>query len=190
MNKIKVIDNFFTEDDNIKIKDIINDKWKCNCIHNNNINRSISTAYFCINLTNESFFSDELKNIIDNKLNFIYDIIRIMAISQNIYQNCGYHTDHKILNNLTYDNGQDINNNEVTFCYYLNTPNEENEGSIYFKENNHIYSIPTKKGRGIFFPAYMLHSPMAYTNDLNLRICITWKMYYKNNIKNKIIIDE
>ena len=182
MDKIVVIDHFFERDVIDVIIKKLDKNWRCNSLNENYINRSLSVAYNSIDLSEDVFFSIYLKGIIEQRVQKEYKTIRIMAVCQNIYQNCGFHVDHEILNKLEYDNGQNKLSNHVTFCYYINTSYED-EGSLYFRtEDNEIISIETIMNRGILFPGYLLHSPLAYTKDLNLRICITWKMELINNV--------
>ena len=176
MDQIVVIDHFFEQKDVNDIIFKIEKKWDCMSINKDYIDRSISTAYYMIDLTDDLFFSKHLKRIIDSRLNYEYRILRISALCQNIFQNCVFHVDHEIFNTLEYEKGQNKYCKDVTFCYYLHS-SEEDEGSLYFKtEDKHILCFETKKNRGVLFPGYLLHSPLGYKNDMNLRICITWKM--------------
>ena len=187
MDKIIVIDDFFSEDIIKQIEIKVNGlSWKCDCYSRPYQNRNISFSIWCVQLYEDTFFSNYLNNIIVNKIKKPLQLSRIMAISQPFGYDICYHTDHSIKNQLIFDNGQDIDSDEYTFCLYLNYDIEDDsDGNINFKIPNEKYIISVEPifNRGVFFPAYYLHSPRSFERSYsNSRICITWKYSECNKI--------
>jgi hypothetical protein len=189
MEKISVIDNFFSNEiiEDIKNKIQYEYKWYCHCYSREYQNRLISEGYWTINLFDNFFFSEFLNKIIKEKLmNNNLILHRLLAVSQTFGQDICYHVDDYAKNNkFLYENGQDFNSNQFTFCLYINdySPNDLN-GNIQFKIPNEKYIISVEPlcNRAIFFPAYYFHSPLSCNNIINHRICITWKYYDPSKI--------
>jgi hypothetical protein len=180
MDKIIIIDDFFSEDIIKELTFKINKfSWNCECYSRPYQDRNISYSIWCVQLYDDIFFSNYLNAIIINKIKKPLVLSRVMAIAQPFGYDICYHTDHSKKNKLLYDNGQDVDSNEYTFCLYLNYNNtDECGGNINFKIPNekYIISIEPIFNRGIFFPAYLLHSPRSFDRSyLNPRLCVTWK---------------
>jgi hypothetical protein len=180
---INVIDKFFNEEIFEKICEIIKDlNWECGCSTRDNQDRYSAYSYWSHCLTNNDFFSITLKNEIEKKFNRMFKVIRINALCQTFGHDATYHTDHSSKNKLLFNDGQDFNSFEVTFCLYLNFFNDENiettDGNIYFKVPNEKYILCSEpiNNRGVLFPAYVIHKPISYNrSNKERRICITWK---------------
>lgn len=180
MDKIIIIDHFFSEDIIEELLKKINDfSWVCECYSRPYQDRNIALSVWCVQLVNDFFFSNYLNNIIIDKIKKPLVLRRIMAISQPFGYDICYHTDHSVKNKLIYNNGQDPDSDEYTFCLYLNyNITDDSDGNINFKIPNEKYIISVEPifNRGIFFPAYYLHSPRSFERSYpNSRICITWK---------------
>jgi len=167
MEKIKIIDDFFTNDILIEIKNFItNAAWQ-----NQNIERLVlddgDKPFYRIDLNNNVFYTIFLFKIIEEKLNKKIGLDRVYIVGQNCYQYNVFHVDCNC-------------KNKITFCYYINIGKAE-FGDLYIKLPNEqkIICIEPVTNRGVFFPATYIHSGSSYeTNDL--RICVAWKLILLN----------
>jgi hypothetical protein len=163
MENIKIIDDFFSDDILIEIKNfIINADWQSG---NTEIILSDhwDRPFYKIDLNNNIFFSNFLLKIIEKKINKKIALERVNLYGQNCYQYTVFHIDN-------------YHENRITFCYYINNKNVE-FGDLYIKLPNEkkIICIEPITNRGVFFPGTYIHRGSSYeTNDL--RICIAWKL--------------
>ena len=163
MEKIKIIDDFFSNDILIEIKNFIKNADWCNSNNEKIMTDDRDWPFYKILLNNNVFFSNFLLKIIEEKLNRKIGLERVYIVGQNCYQYNVFHFDSNC-------------KNRITFCYYVNTENAE-FGDFYIKLPNEkkIISIEPVTNRGVFFPARYIHSGSSYeTNDL--RTCIAWKL--------------
>jgi hypothetical protein len=166
LNNINILDNFFDQTD-IQIMQYIikNKKWVYgHKSHANNINENI---FFSIDLHDNLFFFEYLKDKIELYFNVTIKISRVYANGQPHGQNGCFHKDSD-------------NVNEITFCVYLTEYNEDYDygGYLMIKhpEDNFIRSIEPKCGRCVFFPGTFEHKGNSFYPDLkNMRICVALK---------------
>ncbi len=181
MKEIKIIDDFFSQDIIDKIKLAINAAYKCGCLSRVKNNRYGAHAYWSINLINDVFFSIDLKNIIEKHLNDKYILRKLILLAGTFGQDATYHTDHEFKSLLDFQDGQDFDNKEITFCYYLNDNDHEiSGGNLYFKvpSEKYIVCVEPKNNRGVFFPAYLNHKPTGFNRFISdTRICISFKFF-------------
>jgi hypothetical protein len=169
MDKIIVCDNFFNLEEISKILTIIKEnKWEWG--HKSNGEKLSETPFWTMDLSEDLFFSNTLKKIIEKHFGKKFNLNRVYANGQTFGQDGTFHTD-------------DENPKAVTFCFYANHISEEYVdtagGYIYFK-------IPGKKfevcyqpifNRGIMFPSSFMHKGVSYTRYImDMRICIAWKL--------------
>lgn len=185
MENIIIIDDFFCVEHKKIIKDTIkNELWQASFMENKNnfiINNFVKPnntynahngdfPFWRIELENNEFFSNVLKNVIEEKMKKTLSLDRLYAVSQNYEQVSNFHTDC--------DKGDFL-----TFCYYINDiENEEYDGYFYVKlpNNNTIISITPKDNRAVCFPSTYLHRGSGFNKNCNkLRICVAWK--FKTN---------
>jgi hypothetical protein len=197
-NKIfKIFDNYLNENEIQMINSILNkETWKHNttsAIYGGTYGEVINT-FFGIHNISESFFTEYLKSKIELEINTILNICnsktktcteclnsksenkkytikinRMYIHMQNYGEDGNYHYD-------------DIGNDKITFCIYLNDVNNDEieniNGEFYLKipEKKHIICIDTFYNRAILFKSEYLHIGMAYKKNTNKRICVTWKL--------------
>jgi hypothetical protein len=165
MENIEIFDNVFSNEIIDKIKNsIVN--WENSCIKSNfNKDKSHDSPFWTIILNNDPLFNEYIKNIIENIINKQISIIRVYAVSQTYGHDGNYHTD-------------DIKDNCYTFCLYINEISNQYDGFIYIKIPNkkEIIAIEPNNNRCIFFKSNYIHKGTAFTNNNDLRICITWKL--------------
>ena len=163
MENIKIIDDFFSDDILIEIKNfIINADWQSG---NTEIILSDhwDRPFYKIDLNNNIFFSNFLLKIIEKKINKKIALERVNLFGYNYCQHNVFHFDSDC-------------KNKITFCYYINNKNVE-FGDLYIKLPNEkkIICIEPITNRGVFFPGTYIHRGSSYeTNDL--RICLAWKL--------------
>jgi hypothetical protein len=172
MEKIQIYDNFFSEKIFIEInKFFINNNWDNFSLININSHLNIKIGinnfdkpFYKIDLNNQTFFTDTLKKIIEEKMKKNLNLLRVYAVAQCYEQNSNYHTDSNL-------------SGTSTFTYYINN---YNKGELLIKIPNEKYIIAIKphENMGVFFPSFYYHKANG-VND-GLRICIAWK--FQNSI--------
>lgn len=169
IDDITIYDNFFDEKVLNKILNLFQEyKWQCNCLKNPNKNRYKDVPFWRKDLNDNSFFIEELKNIIEDKLKKKFLLQRVYAVGQTYEQNSNYHVDSNIKD--TY-----------TFCFYINNNilNENLDGFFHIKVPNkkYVLLIEPSNNRGVFFPATYIHKGTGFSRLYNnFRICIAWKL--------------
>lgn len=169
MNNIMIIDNFLEEQDYYIALDIISKKkWKYG--HISNEIEPVNTPFWTMNLTDEIFFSQYLKEIIENKISKKLELFRVYANGQTFGQDGTYHIDNE-------------DDNTFTFCLYATKINKKDaqfsDGYIHIKIPNekYIISIEPIQNRGVFFPSNLIHKGCSFSRYIaDMRICIAWKM--------------
>ena len=179
MEKIKIIDNFFPQEQIDKIVEYFDKvEWLCKCNHRPNANLSVDVPFWRHELIENDFFKNELRKYIECYFNKSYHVKRVYAVGQTYEQNSNFHID-------------DRNKDVFTVCLYINKNiKEEDEGYFYIKVPNekHILAINPLFNRIVFFPADYRHKGTGTNGnkDTNtedhFRICIAWKLKERNNI--------
>jgi Rps23 Pro-64 3,4-dihydroxylase Tpa1-like proline 4-hydroxylase len=168
MDKIIVQDNFLNKEELEKCTGIISaNTWKWEHMTTGSYN---DTPFWNMDLYEESYFSEYLKNIIEKQFSKKFKVIRLYANAQTYGQDGSYHVDSDKKNNYT-------------FCLYLTNITEENVetagGHLFFKFPEIKYKIgyEPKFNRGIFFPSNYIHKGTAFSRYImDLRICVSWKL--------------
>jgi len=163
MEKIIIIDDFFTNDILIKIKKFItNASWNN---QNNEIlmTDTIDLPFYKIRLNDNVFYAKFLLKIIEEKLNKRIVLERVYIVGQTCHQYNVFHTDSNF-------------ENRITFCYYINIGNAE-LGDLHIKIPNEkqILCVEPVTNRGVFFPSNYIHRGSSHETD-DLRICFAWKL--------------
>lgn len=167
MENIKIIDNFLHDDDLYILNNIISSNdWKFG--HESVPDDDISTPFWIMNLNDEIFFSQYIKDKIESEFNRKFNLKRVYANGQTYGQDGSYHIDDHL-------------ENTVTFCLYINNMDniEKIGGNLYIKVPNEkiVFSIEPLYNRGVLFPSTYIHKGVSfnrYTKDM--RICIAWKL--------------
>jgi len=168
MENIKIIDKFFDEKEVNKIRDYLySSNYTCNSCDRSNFNNINDPPFWRLDLTNCSYFSNYLKEIIENYFEKKFELKRVYVVGQTYEQTSNYHTD-------------DSNEKTYTFCYYTNKNIvEKDEGLFYLKNKKDkecIIGIEPLENRGVFFPSTYIHRGTGYNRFNNeLRLCIAWK---------------
>jgi len=172
MEKIIIIDSFFTDEDIQCIVNCLTNNFKTRCLERINAAIKGDYAYWGISLKKNFFFTTYLKTIIEKRFNKRFNTKDVYAIGQTYSQTSTYHIDN-----------YNIDNNIYSFCLYLNNHTDNDydniDGSICFKDvlNKCIISVSPKYNRGILFPANYLHKGDCFNKEsTELRICVTWKL--------------
>jgi hypothetical protein len=177
MDKVKIFDNFFDEEELNKIMDYFKSlDWHCQSHKSQGIFRKNDVPFWRIELEKIPYFAKELKHKIEEKL-FQKEckLLRNYSVGQMYEQNSNYHTDSDEIN-------------QYTFCFYINTTfnietnTDEKNGYFFLKIPNEkfILAIEPNINRGILFPSNYVHKGTGFNNIFNhLRICITWKYCIK-----------
>lgn len=170
MENIKIIDNYFDDENITKIKNYIQTQlYVCKCFNNHNSEYNNDIPYWRIELSENEYFSIYLKKIImeNEKIHQDeYNFNRVYLIAQSYEQHSNYHTDTQ---------------NGITVCLYLNElTSDESCGDFYVRipNKNQIYTIEPKNNRIVIFPANYIHKGSGFSNE-NLRKCVTWKFEKK-----------
>jgi len=169
MEKISVIDNFLTQEELKKVKDIIQSKsWSF--YHTSNGRSDINTPFWSTELYDETYLSEYIKNIIEKHFFKKFTIIRLYANAQTFGQDGEYHID---------DDADDC----FTFVLYINNVKHYDIdlacGYIYFKlpELNYKICYEPIDNRGIMFPSNYTHKACAFTRFIKeLRVVISFKL--------------
>lgn len=170
MENIKIIDNYFDDENITKINDYVKKNlYICKCFQNHNSEYETDIPYWRKDLSEDNYFSIYLKKIIMENAKICEDdyfFKRVYLIAQSYEQQSNYHTDTE---------------DGITICLYMNELTcDESLGEFYVKIPNkkEIYIIEPKYNRMVFFPANYLHKGSGFSNE-NLRICVTWKFEKK-----------
>lgn len=179
MERIHVYDDFFSENELNIIDNIIKSKeWKWGHVSNNANEKSIySSPFWYMDLTNETYFSEHLKNIFEKHFSKNFIIERVYANGQSFGQTGDFHIDNE-------------NDNTYTICLYLTKiPKDFQDmagGYIYFKIPPLIYDIAYAPvyNRVIMFPSNYIHRGGDFNRFVkNLRISVAWKLLEIKNEK-------
>ena len=168
MDNVEIIDDFFSLEDCVKIFDnIINNENLSILIYRQNSNNQIDVPFSILELSDNNYFNQYLKSIIEKRFEKSFELIRVYSVMQAYEQTSNYHYDDK-------------RDNAYTFCYYINRNlNHEDGGFFYIKIPNekYIVGIEPISNRGIFFPSPYIHRGKGYNRfNSELRICVTWKL--------------
>lgn len=171
MDKIKIIENFFTEEQMNKIGDYFDKvEWQCKCDKRPNANLQTDVPFWRHELSDNDLFYNELRRYIQIKFNALYHVKRVYTVAQTYEQNSNYHTD-------------DNDENSFTLCLYINKDiKEEDEGYFYLKvpKKNEIIAINPLFNRVVYFPANYRHKGTG--SKEYLRMCVAWKLELTNNL--------
>lgn len=175
MDKIKVIENVLTEEEIKNALNILNSKnWIFG--HQSITDNSFAhTPFWNMNLIEESYFTDYIKNIIEKIFFKKFKINRCYANGQTYGQDGSYHTD--------VNDNENEKNNKFTFCLYFSKIKDEfieaAGGHLFFKIPELKYKICFEPifNRGILFPSDYLHKAHSYNRYImDLRMCVSWKL--------------
>lgn len=175
MEHIKIYDNFLSTPDIKQCLQIVQEsKWKYGQTSDNK-NNIINIPFWYMELNNNDFLKDIIKEKIEHITNKKFTVFRLYANGQTYGQDGFFHQDDTYLDSYT-------------FCLYCTeiTPDmsELVGGHIEFilPESEHSINIKTIFNRGIFFPSHYLHRGTAFNRYVyDLRICIAWKLREVSN---------
>ena len=164
MELIQVFDSFLSDDDLKRINMIINYKsWSFG--HESDPTNKNSSPFWTVDLIDEPFFNEYLKNKIDEYLHIRTSLNRVYLNGQTYGQNGTFHQD-------------DPNINAYTFCLYL-YGDENTDGSIVIKipGDNRMIAIEPINNRAVYFPSNYFHKGDAFNRfHPGLRVCVAWKL--------------
>jgi hypothetical protein len=143
----------------------------------------ISTQFWIMKLTNESFFNICLLSKIERAANKKFELARVYANGQTFGQDGTFHQD-------------EVTSESYTFCLYVNKQvtvdtAEYIGGDIMFKLpansedglskiQSSLFGIETIYNRGILFPSNFFHKGLAFNRyNKGIRISIVWKLKVK-----------
>lgn len=169
MENIKIIDDFLNNDDLQILNSIISSKkWEYG--HSSKGREKVNTPFWSMDLIDEIFFSEYIKDKIQDYFQKKFVLNRVYANGQTYGQNGSYHQD-------------DENENTFTFCLYINViENSDIEmagGNLYIKVPNEkiIFAIEPYSNRGVLFPSNYFHKGCSFNRYItSMRICIAWKL--------------
>ena len=102
MDKIRIYDNFLDSDDlQILISKLENYTWKYGQT-SRSAQEKVNTPFWSIALCSEPFFTEYLKEIIEEKTSMKFSLVRVYANGQTYGQNGSYHIDSEDSNNWTF----------------------------------------------------------------------------------------
>lgn len=169
MENILVYENFCNELELTKINNIIKTKsWEWG--HTSD-GRVIDTSLFwTMELSDESYFTEHLKNAIEKHFSKKFKLLRVYANGQTFGQDGCFHKDSEYPNHYT-------------VCLYL-THIDKNlvdaaGGYITFKlpDKNYNVSYEPLFNRLIMFPSNYYHKGNAFSRFFtDIRICVAWKL--------------
>lgn len=185
MNNIKIYDNFLTSEELKTCAEMTGrPQWSYGQISHSS---PISTPFWMMTLTDDTFFNTHLKSKIESATNQEFTVQRIYANGQTFGQDGTYHQD-------------DASDDSYTFCIYINKQitaetTDDVGGEFVFKlpctistgevgrdVNDPFYRIAVAPlyNRGILFPAKYFHKGLAFNRyNRGLRISIAWKLKLK-----------
>lgn len=164
---IEVYQNIFSIEDCWKILEYTSrPRWAFG--HGSNTGES-TTPFWVMNLNNDTFFTDHLLNIIQEKTNKTFDLERVYANGHMFGTQGEPHQDS-------------YSKNARTFLFYANDnwSIDWSGKTVYIlnKTDQH-YELPTPN-KGVLFPGRMFHYAEQTTRKFTgLRITIAWKLYLK-----------
>ena len=177
LSNIKVFKNFLNQKDYAKVVEeiFLNGSWNFGW-------RSVTGVedvpkFWIMELTDNEYFSIYIKNMIEEKTDMKFNLLRVYANAKTYGQDGMLHDDEPLINGkIKY----------YTFCLYI-TPLPNNQlnligGELQFKlpeldPDVYELSIMYNPNLGVFFPAHYYHRGRAfnrYTHEL--RVCIAWKL--------------
>lgn len=163
LDKIKVIDNFFSEE---MIEKIVEHYKTVEWISNSRIrpNADIETdlPFWRHELIENDLFKNTLRHEIDKYFGKKFMVKRVYSVGQTYEQNSNFHIDSSDPHNYT-------------LCLYINKNIlEEDEGYFYIKLNEFTVSVNPLFNRAVFFPADYIHKGTGTKEGF--RICVAWKL--------------
>jgi len=135
----------------------------------------ISTPFWMMTLTDDPFFSTQMKSKIETAANRKFTVQRVYANGQTFGQDGTFHQDNS-------------SDNSYTFCIYTNKQittetSDDIGGEFIFKLPNSDddpfsrIAVAPLYNRGILFPAAYFHKGLAFNRYCKgLRISIAWKL--------------
>ena len=175
-DKIQIFDAFLTPEELQTCTDAVKrPAWSFGQISSQT--SPISTPFWIMTLTDDPFFSTQLKSKIEAAANRKFSVQRIYANGQTFGQDGTFHQDDKT-------------DDSYTFCIYTNkqiTAESADDigGEFIFKvpshqSNNDPFSriaVAPLYNRGILFPAEYFHKGLAFNRYCKgLRVSIAWKL--------------
>ena len=163
LDKIQVIDNFFSKEIIQKIVDYYKTLgWVCKCAIRPNADIETDAPFWRHELFDDDFFRDTLREYIDTYFNKKFKVNRIYSVGQTYGQNSNFHIDSEEANSYT-------------LCLYINEKIvEEDEGYFYIKLSNYTISVNPLFNRAVFFPSDYVHKGTGTKEGF--RICVAWKL--------------
>jgi len=174
-DKIQIFDTFLTPEElEICANAVKRPAWSFGQISQTS---PVSTPFWMMTLTDDSFFSTHLKSKIETAANRKFSVQRVYANGQTFGQDGTYHQD-------------DASNDSYTFCIYINKQitaetADDIGGEFIFKIPNHQpnddpfsrIAVTPLYNRGILFPANYFHKGLAFNRySKGLRVSIAWKL--------------
>jgi Rps23 Pro-64 3,4-dihydroxylase Tpa1-like proline 4-hydroxylase len=145
----------------------LNIKW----VHHST-NKNADTGRVAYELTNNYFFYEEMKPILQQELNFEFYIQRVYLNVMSYGSEGSYHYDS-------------LEPNAYTILYFSGGPPDsetadEYGGYFYYKENKEIKCIEPIHNRMIVFNSDIIHKASSFNRMIKSpRFSITWKIYKK-----------
>lgn len=163
LDKIQVIDNFFSEEIIQKIVDYYNTiGWDCKCVIRPNADIETDAPFWRHELIDNDFFRNTLREEIDKYFGKKFKVNRIYSVGQTYEQNSNFHIDSEESNNYT-------------LCLYINKNTlEEDEGYFYIKLTKYTIAVNPLFNRAVFFPSDYVHKGTGTKEGF--RICVAWKL--------------
>jgi hypothetical protein len=163
IDKIQIIDNFFSEEFIQKIIEYYKKvEWECKCAIRPNSNKESDVPFWRHELIENEFFKDILLKEIDKYFGKKFRVLRIYSVGQTYEQDSNFHFD-----------SLDVNN--YTLCLYINKHTlEEDEGYFYIKLTNYTVAVNPLFNRAVFFPSDYIHKGSGTKEGF--RICVAWKL--------------
>jgi hypothetical protein len=179
---IEVFDNFLTENEIDMCKEAVSrPAWMFGQVSQSS---PISTPFWMMTLSDETFFNTQLLLKIQNKTGKQFTLQRVYANGQTFGQDGTYHQD-------------DVSDDGYTFCIYINKqithetidniggefvfklPSEKNTSSSSDYKISRMVIEPLYN-RGILFRSNLFHKGLAFNRyNKGLRISIAWKLKLK-----------
>ena len=172
VSQIQVYDNFFPtniQEDILQMLD--RPKWSFT-----GGTKGASQFWHMDGLENERYFNEFLFNMICNKLNKKFKILRIYANGQTAGQSGVPHRDDGEWTFLYYPNKKWVTGMEGQL-FFLKEP--EDGLNPYFQNDSEILkTVSYKSNRAVFFPSKILHYAAAPERHYNgIRMSLAYKMF-------------
>lgn len=166
MENIHILDNFLQKEELETISTKLSTKkW---VFGHTSVKKT--TPFWAMELINDAYFTEYLKEIIEKTFSKKFRIIRVYANGQTPGQDGSFHTDSE-------------DPNTFTACFYTNNvsfeDNKNTGGNLVIKlpEKKYDISIEPRNNRLVLFPSNYLHRGLSFHFDIKeMRICIAWKM--------------